>query len=603
MSFMVKTRLSLVYGFYSILVLAVFLFSFLVFHQLSSDLSFITESQSEGVLSLSSAIRIAYETKEDAVSMIHAIRNNNVIANELRLYIDSNKRAVKDLFEKFKGKIDFDDELFKQAEEDFLKVWRVWFDSFDNFLALTNGNESDLEKAENSLLSGKIDENFKLMLTKLDILALKAEGFLEAKTNSIRRSFTVFQVILLSLAVAILVLSIYQVFFFQFSIFRHVSGINRRLIKIAHGRGDLTMRLSVKKRDEFGILSENFNSFIEYLRKNITTVKEVSEQNNSLNGDLLNKASEASAAVAEISICLDSIKDIAGNLDSIVDTAEDRISSISGEITKLDGRIDNQANQVVEASASITEMMSSISNISRISTDQKTSADDLLMRGKEGDELLASTGEAVESIKNSITSIQDMTTLIASVASQTNLLAMNAAIEAAHAGDAGKGFAVVADEIRKLAETTSAQSKEIAAVLGDVIQRIDNADRASRESRESFNLIYSQIEKVARVFSEITMNMGELNLGGQQILDGMNNLQNNAQETRNAANQIKSETSGMTSEMGVIAKAAKETVTAIGEINLGINEINKIIIILNDLASKLGESTGTLNQQVGQFKT
>jgi len=352
---MVKTKLALIYGFYMFLILIVLFFTFMAFSQFSSNLNFLQVSQTEGIRSLNSAIRMAYETKEDSVSLILAERNNDSLANEKRRYIDEIKRIdVKNFFETFRSKILFEDQVFGDAEEQFMIIWQDWYDLYDEFLSLSYGDESGLLQAEYLLLEGGIQDKYLLMLDQLDILSVKAEGFLSQEANTITERFLLYRIILISMAGAILVLSVLQGFFFHYAIFRHVSGINNRLRRIAHGRGDLTMTLNVKNRDEFGILAKNFNSFIEYLRTNITAVKEVSEKNGVLNNDLSENNAEVSSAVTEISANLKNIKHTADNLDNIVEKAEKRITLISDEITRLDNQVDNQANQVIETSASIT---------------------------------------------------------------------------------------------------------------------------------------------------------------------------------------------------------------------------------------------------------
>ena len=116
-----------------------------------------------------------------------------------------------------------------------------------------------------------------------------------------------------------------------------------------------------------------------------------------------------------------------------------------------------------------------------------------------------------------IDGIRDITAVIQSIASRTNLLAMNAAIEAAHAGDAGRGFAVVADEIRKLAEASAKNSKEITGLLTGMITSIQAADDAGQETRSAFGTLEVRVKDVRQASEEILGSIRELEAGSQDI--------------------------------------------------------------------------------------
>ena len=141
---------------------------------------------------------------------------------------------------------------------------------------------------------------------------------------------------------------------------------------------------------------------------------------------------------------------------------------------------------VEESTASVNEMIASLKNLDKMTNARRESASRLVETAKNGGEKLSNTVEVVRNINNSIGSISDMIKIIDGIAAQTNLLAMNAAIEAAHAGDAGRGFAVVADEIRSLAETTSNNSQEIGSIIRDVMEKIHIAAESSEDTIQAF---------------------------------------------------------------------------------------------------------------------
>ncbi|MDC7126921.1 MAG: methyl-accepting chemotaxis protein, partial [Spirochaetales bacterium] len=265
--------------------------------------------------------------------------------------------------------------------------------------------------------------------------------------------------------------------------------------------------------------------------------------------------------------------------------------------------VKEQSEMVEESTAAVTEMISSVNNVNEITMKKKSATDVLVKTAIDGGEKLGATINVIAEINDNLDQIKGMATIIQQISSQTNLLAMNAAIEAAHAGNAGKGFAVVADEIRKLAFASASNSKQISGVLKEIVDKIEIASISGKETEKAFEDIDHEVHGVSQSLEEISMNMGELNIGGKQILETMEGLKTITGKVTTGSLSMVEASVGVSSAIEVVSGTSLEVSRSANEITSGISEVSSAMRQVTELCGSLGEITDRLEKEAAMFKT
>ena len=212
--------------------------------------------------------------------------------------------------------------------------------------------------------------------------------------------------------------------------------------------------------------------------------------------------------------------------------------SIQTMSESLDAHVSEQSAAVVQSSSAIEQMIANIQSVSN-SLHKNTENVKVLQEASEiGHAGLNGVVTDIQEITRESESLLEINSVMQNIASQTNLLSMNAAIEAAHAGEAGKGFAVVADEIRKLAESSSEQSKTISAVLKKIKTSIDTITHSTEDVLKKFDAIDEGVRTVAQQDKNILSAMDEQGQGSKQILQAMSRLNELTQGVKKEAHQM-----------------------------------------------------------------
>lgn len=367
--------------------------------------------------------------------------------------------------------------------------------------------------------------------------------------------------------------------------------------------GDISSEILIESKDEMGELGRNLNILTGNLKNAFVSMKNSSTKGVALKEELIASAGQTSAAASQIASTSRTIEGQFSSLSERVTGASEANFQMKTSLQSLDEFVQDQMAMVEESTSSVTEMISSINNVADITMKRRAATDNLVKTADSGGSKLNATTTVINDITESLDEIKGMATIIQQIASQTNLLAMNAAIEAAHAGDAGRGFAVVADEIRKLAEASSMNSKQIGGVLKEVVNRIEVASSSSKETQEAFTAIDSEVNAVSQSLDEISSSMDELSVGGQQILEAMTNLQEVSVNVRNGSESMTEASGKVTEAIDVVSRITAEVSGSATEIYTGITEVSGAMTLVTDLSEKLGEITDTLERDAAGFKT
>jgi methyl-accepting chemotaxis protein len=330
---------------------------------------------------------------------------------------------------------------------------------------------------------------------------------------------------------------------------RPIQEVNKMITQLAEGKGNLLIRLKDDEQNEIGFLGKELNAFIEYLSKLISQIRDGSVQTETNTETLHKMIEKVQTRMAEISEETGAIKDtILTQSESTVHVSSE-LDTIAHTLKVQNDIINQQSDHIAESSSTIEEQMKSIRQLVEYLRTSAVECDNLNKHVETGRTDLKTLKENVEVLHNQSNTVFEANKIINVIASQTNLLAMNAAIEAAHAGAAGSGFAVVAEEIRKLAESSSDQSKIINGSMKQLKESIELAVKTTDSTHASFDRIFGSIQTVTDNEREILflLNQGSSHTG--KILDDLTQLKEVTRTIADGAAQILSKSDSIDQEM------------------------------------------------------
>ncbi len=301
-----------------------------------------------------------------------------------------------------------------------------------------------------------------------------------------------------------------------------------------------------------------------------------------ITADLVRNIEQIQSQVAAANREIQSIKDYIREFDSGFTESSGQVVSIGERIIDLNEAVFQQSSAQEESAASTNQMVASIQSVAGIVQAKSASARELMETTERGGQELESTVTLINEISGSVDSILEMVGIINKITSQTNLLSMNAAIEAAHAGDSGRGFAVVADEIRKLAENTAVNARNIGSVLKDVVQKISQSSKAGERTLAAFSRVSREVRETQAALEEIAASTDQLGAGSREILESISALTDLSSRVHGGAQTI-------SSAQELIGKHMKGTGTMIVQLSGNLESI----ATGNDA---IEESIGQLNQ-------
>ena len=372
---------------------------------------------------------------------------------------------------------------------------------------------------------------------------------------------------------------------------------------LAEGEGDLTTRIQAHTQDEVGDVARYFNKFIDKLKDIIIVVKRSTVDLVAQKVDLVSNTEETASAAAQITKNVDSIKGQIESLDRETESVSSALEKIEATTNSLNESTGTQATAVEETMASVTQMIAQLKNVATVVVGKKRAAEDLADSIEESGKAIANATQASKEIATLAARIVEMSSVINDISAQTNLLAMNAAIEAAHAGDSGRGFAVVAAEIRKLAETSSGSSQQIAKLVTDIFAKVEIAAKASVESEQTFNVLRAETASTIKALEEINSSTQELSQGGEQIIEATTELNEVTTVVKSATVEMRETVREVTDSARHVADLSAEVAKGMSEIAIGVNEIATATNYVQSVSQGIATQTDSLKTETGKFAT
>ena len=365
---------------------------------------------------------------------------------------------------------------------------------------------------------------------------------------------------------------------------------------------DLTRRFKVTGSDETGRLAEILNFTFRRIQELITVINDRAKSLAETETKLAEQMNTTAASVTQIATATQHIRGQTDSQVGQVGRVDTSMANIIALVEKLNGHIRKQSENVSQSSSAIEQMFANIGmvadNLARNSENVRALEESSGISRKD----LESVSMEFKDITQQAEGLLEINSVINNIASQTNLLSMNAAIEAAHAGDTGKGFAVVAGEIRKLAENSSSQSKTIAEMVKKMKIAIDTITLSINRVLNRFEDIDGKVKTISEQETEIRGAMEEQETGSKQILEAVTQLKDLTGTVLTDAAAIVVEGNAVIDESKNLKGITEGIERGMHEMAAGAQHIKTAVNRVNEISNENKNSTDILIGEVLKFK-
>lgn len=466
---------------------------------------------------------------------------------------------------------DLDDDLYEAFDEVY-SSFEGYADPFANVSILFKAQElpSSEEIAE---VEARFEELTRTLVALSGVVSATNERMGQTSQDTVRETYVfILGLVFLSLATLLIVIVITLR-----SIRLDVSTLGDFIGDV--GGGDLQNLSGMAGKDEIGTIANSVDELVLSLRTLISELNERLDTLSQREHRLTANIEETGAAVEQIN------GNIASNGERLEAESQvvfdlSRILDDSSQGVKALGVLIGRQNDILGSSASAVEqLIANVESISRSSLEASNASAELKQKGADGKARIHEVNESVQSIEQVSRNLNEAVTIIQDIAGRTNLLAMNAAIEAAHAGDSGRGFAVVAAEIRQLAEQSSTQAKDIAKNLSQVSKTVQGVRDATAKVTGTLASIVDRTEPLDDEIRHISDAIREQGANGSQLLgdlDGLKGLSAQVQSSfENTAHGIRAvqEKAEVLNELNkAIFGSEKEILRGTAEIQISVKD-------------------------------